>query len=57
VTDQPQVDMKDAVSVLIRSELGAAMWRAATYEALTEQLLTRVGQLEGRRGDEKEGSQ
>lgn len=49
MTDLPTVPPERVVQILCRSELGAALWRAASFEAINEVLAERVDQLEQQR--------
>jgi hypothetical protein len=42
----PVVSPQAVLEVLMRSELGSALWRAAHFEALSEILSARIAELE-----------
>lgn len=48
--EQVQVAPEQVVQVLQRTELGAALWRAALWEAVAEAQRTRIADLELQRG-------
>ncbi|QJY46647.1 hypothetical protein [Pseudonocardia broussonetiae] len=47
---QATVSPERIVAILQRTELGAAMWRAATYEAISEVQAERISELERQHG-------